>query len=129
MDISAMTARRPYLFRAMYDWILDNDLTPYIVVNTTVYGVIVPEEYIQNDQIVLNIAPQSVGQYSINHAQLEFNARFGGNPQHLVVPMAAIEVIYARENGAGLGFEPEPQYENRPKEEPKKPSNPFKVVK
>jgi len=123
-----MTARRPYLFRAMYDWILDNELTPYIVVNAAVYGVLVPEEYIQDNQIVLNIAPQSVGQYLINNEQLEFNARFGGNPHHIVVPMAAIEAIYARENGAGLGFEAEAQYENRI-EEPKKPTNPFKVIK
>lgn len=123
-----MTARRPYLFRAMYDWILDNELTPYIVVNAAVYGVLVPEEYIQDNQIVLNIAPQSVGQYLINNEQLEFNARFGGNPHHIVVPMAAIEAIYARENGAGLGFEAEAQYENRI-EEPKKTTNPFKVIK
>lgn len=123
-----MTARRPYLFRAMYDWILDNELTPYVVVNTTVYGVLVPTEYIQDNQIVLNIAPQSVGQYLINNEQLEFNARFGGNPHHIVVPMAAIEAIYARENGAGLGFEAEAQYENHA-EEPKKPTNPFKVIK
>lgn len=128
MDISTMTARRPYLFRAMYDWILDNELTPYIVVDTTVYGVLVPTEYIQGNQIVLNIAPQSVGQYAVNNEQLEFNARFGGNPHHIVVPMAAIEAIYARENGAGLGFEAEPQYENR-QEEPKKSAIPFKVIK
>ncbi|WP_392562836.1 ClpXP protease specificity-enhancing factor [Orbus sturtevantii] len=129
MDISTMTARRPYLFRAMYDWILDNELTPYIVVNTTIYGVLVPAEYVQNNQIVLNIAPQSIGQYSINNEQLEFNARFGGNPHHIVVPMAAIEAIYARENGAGLGFEDEPAYqENRP-QETKKNTSPFKVIK
>ncbi|GAA5109240.1 ClpXP protease specificity-enhancing factor [Orbus sasakiae] len=128
VDIANMSPRRPYLFRAMYDWILDNELTPYIVVNTTVYGVLVPDEFIQNNQIVLNIAPQSVGQYSINNQQLEFNARFGGNPHHIVVPMAAIEAIYARENGAGLAFEVEPQYQKR-QEEPKKTTSPFKVVK
>lgn len=128
MDANEMTPRRPYLFRAFYDWIVDNELTPYIVVNTTVYGVLVPTEFIQNNQIVLNIAPQSVGQYSVSNEQIEFNARFGGNPHHIVVPMAAIEAIYARENGVGLGFEPEPQYENS-KEEPKKPTNPFRVVK
>lgn len=128
VDIANMSPRRFYLFRAMYDWILDNELTPYIVVNTTVYGVLVPDEFIQNNQIVLNIAPQSVGQYSINNQQLEFNARFGGNPHHIVVPMAAIEAIYARENGSGLAFEVEPQYQKR-QEEPKKTTSPFKVVK
>ncbi|WP_392560354.1 ClpXP protease specificity-enhancing factor [Orbus mooreae] len=130
MDDLAMSPRRPYLFKAIYDWIVDNGLTPHIIVNTTVYGVIVPSEYIQNNQIVLNIAPQSVGQYSVNNDEIEFNARFAGQPNHIVVPMAAIEAVYARENGAGIAFEAEPQYENRTAEEPtKKPTSPFRVVK
>lgn len=124
-----MTPRRPYLFKAIYDWIVDNGLTPHIIVKTTVEGVLVPTEYIQNNQIVLNIAPHSVGQYSVTNEQLEFNARFGGNPYHIVVPMAAMEAIYARENGAGIGFEAEPQYENHKEQQPKKSTNPFKVVK
>lgn len=123
-----MSPRRPYLFKAIYEWIVDNGLTPHIVVNTTISGVFVPSEYIHDNQIVLNIAPHSVGQYLVGNEQLEFNARFGGNPYHIVVPMAAIEAVYARENGAGIAFEAEPQYDNR-NEEPKKPTNPFKVVK
>lgn len=136
MELEQMTPRRPYLFRAFYDWILDNDLTPYIVVNTSVYGVLVPQEFVQNNQIVLNIAPQSVGQYVSNNEQIEFNARFSGVPQHIVVPMAAVEAIYARENGVGLGFEDEPQYQrlqekqnNQPETPPAKKANPFRVVK
>ena len=128
MVITEMTPRRPYLFRAMYDWIVDNERTPYIVVNTSIYGVIVPNEYIQNNQIVLNIAPQSIGQYIATNEKIEFNARFAGNPYHIVVPMAAIEAIYARENSVGLGFDPEPQYEKQ-EEEPQKTTNPFRVVK
>ncbi|OCG33904.1 ClpXP protease specificity-enhancing factor [Gilliamella apicola] len=135
MELEQMTPRRPYLFRAFYDWILDNDLTPYIVVNTSVYGVLVPQEFIRNNQIVLNIAPQSVGQYLATNEQIEFNARFSGVPQHIVVPMAAIEAIYARENGVGMGFEDEPQYSiqsvslsSQPKQSKSKP-NPFRVVK
>lgn len=131
-----MTPRRPYIFRAFYDWILDNELTPYIVVDTSVYGVLVPQEFIKDNQIVLNIAPQSVGQYLVNNEQIEFNARFSGVPQHIVVPMAAIEAIYARENGVGMGFEDEPYYKalregaNKPAENVKpKPVNPFRVVK
>lgn len=131
-----MIPRRPYLFRAFYDWILDNELTPYIVVNTSIYGVLVPQEFIQNNQIVLNIAPQSVGQYSASNEQIEFNARFSGVPQHIVVPMAAIEAIYARENNMGIGFEDEPQYKKQREESSqhsekteKKPANPFRVVK
>lgn len=136
MELEQMTPRRPYLFRAFYDWILDNDLTPYIVVNTSVYGVLVPQEFIQNNQIVLNIAPQSVGQYVSNNEQIEFNARFSGVPQHIVVPMAAVEAIYARENGVGMGFEDEPQYQrsqekqnNQSETPPAKKANPFRVVK
>ncbi|KES16592.1 ClpXP protease specificity-enhancing factor [Gilliamella sp. M0320] len=136
MEIDNMTPRRPYIFRAFYDWILDNELTPYIVVDTSVYGVLVPQEFIKDNQIVLNIAPQSVGQYLVNNEQIEFNARFSGIPQHIVVPMAAIEAIYARENGVGMGFEDEPYYKalregaNKPAENVKpKPVNPFRVVK
>lgn len=136
MELEQMTPRRPYLFRAFYDWILDNDLTPYIVVNTSVYGVLVPQEFVQNNQIVLNIAPQSVGQYVSNNEQIQFNARFSGVPQHIVVPMAAVEAIYARENGVGMGFEDEPQYralqekQNNQSETPSaKKANPFRVVK
>lgn len=136
MDPNQMIPRRPYLFRAFYDWILDNELTPYIVVNTSIYGVLVPQEFIQNNQIVLNIAPQSIGQYSASNEQIEFNARFSGVPQHIVVPMAAIEAIYARENNMGIGFEDEPQYKKQREESSqhsekteKKPVNPFRVVK
>lgn len=136
MELDNMTPRRPYIFRAFYDWILDNELTPYIVVDTSVYGVLVPQEFIKDNQIVLNIAPQSVGQYLVNNEQIEFNARFSGVPQHIVVPMAAIEAIYARENGVGMGFEDEPHYKalregaNKPAENIKpKPANPFRVVK
>lgn len=136
MDLEQMTPRRPYLFRAFYDWIIDNELTPYIVVNTSIYGVIVPQEFVQNNQIVLNIAPHSVGQYFASNEQIEFNARFSGVPQHIVVPMAAIEAIYARENGVGMGFEDEPQYHAQPKNSDtqpestnKKTTNPFRVVK
>lgn len=111
MELSDMSPRRPYLFRAFYDWILDNELTPHVVVNATRYGVDVPAEYIKDGQIVLNIAPQSVGQFILNNDGIRFSARFGGVPRQIIVPMSAIEAIYARENGAGLGFEPEPQYE------------------
>ncbi|MBC9131275.1 ClpXP protease specificity-enhancing factor [Frischella sp. Ac48] len=128
MEVTEMTPRRPYLFRAMYDWILDNELTPYIMVNTTVDGVMVPTEFIKDNQIILNIAPHSVGQYCMTNQQIEFNARFSGTPQHIIVPMAAVEAIYARENGVGLGFEHESQYDKK-EPAPNKTTNPFRVVK
>ena len=131
-----MTARRPYLFRAFYDWIVDNELTPYIVVNASVFGVLVPQEFVKDNQIVLNIAPHSVAQYMATNEKIEFNARFSGVPQHIVVPMSAVEAIYACENGVGMGFEDEPEYKQQRETDiqqsdktEKKSTNPFRVVK
>ncbi|BDH44422.1 stringent starvation protein B [Salmonella enterica subsp. enterica serovar Choleraesuis] len=107
MDISQLTPRRPYLLRAFYDWLLDNQLTPHLVVDITVAGVEVPMEYARDGQIVLNIAPRAVGNLELGNDEVHFNARFGGVPRQVNVPMAAVLAIYARENGAGTMFEPE----------------------
>lgn len=103
--------RRPYLFRAFYDWIIDNELTPLIVVDATIPGVHVPKGYIKDAKIVLNIALASVGNYRVDNQCIEFNARFNGILEPIYIPMSALEAIYARENGAGLGFSPEPHYD------------------
>ncbi|SHI06295.1 ClpXP protease specificity-enhancing factor [Ferrimonas marina] len=107
---------RPYLLRAFYDWMLDNDLTPHLVVNAEVPGVQVPRQFIQDGQIVLNIAPHAVGNLQLGNDFVLFNARFGGKPHALNVPMEAVEAIYARENGAGTVFPPEPAYEDSSEE-------------
>lgn len=111
MDIPEMTPRRPYLLRAHYEWLLDNELTPHLVVDVNMPGINVPMEYAQDGQIVLNIAPRAVGGLEMTNEWVGFNARFGGIPRQVDVPMAAIIAIYARENGAGLMFEPEPAYD------------------
>ena len=111
MEMSQLTARRPYLLRAFYDWLLDNQLTPHLVVDINLPGVQVPLEYARDGQIVLNIAPRAVGNLDLGNDEVSFNARFGGVPRQVNVPMAAILAIYARENGAGTMFEPEPAYE------------------
>ncbi|WP_430875640.1 ClpXP protease specificity-enhancing factor [Gilliamella sp. G0441] len=136
MDTNQMTARRPYLFRAFYDWIVDNELTPYIVVDASVFGVLVPQEFVKDNQIVLNLAPHSVAQYMATNEKIEFNARFSGVSQHIVVPMSAVEAIYARENDAGIVFEDEPEYKQQRETNiqqsdnvEKKSTNPFRVVK
>lgn len=136
MDPNQMTARRPYLFRAFYDWIVDNELTPYIVVDASVFGVLVPQEFVKDNQIVLNLAPHSVAQYMATNEKIEFNARFSGVSQHIVVPMSAVEAIYARENNAGIVFEDEPEYKQQRETNiqqsdnvEKKSTNPFRVVK
>ncbi|QKJ85450.1 ClpXP protease specificity-enhancing factor [Paramixta manurensis] len=111
MEMSQLTPRRPYLLRAFYDWLLDNQLTPHLVVDINLPGVLVPLEYARDGQIVLNIAPRAVGNLELGNDEVRFNARFGGVPRQVTVPLAAVMAIYARENGAGTMFEPEPAYE------------------
>ncbi|MDA0148746.1 ClpXP protease specificity-enhancing factor [Vibrio sp. LaRot3] len=110
MDIANMTPRRPYMLRAFYDWLVDNDLTPHLVVAATLPGVRVPEEFIQDGQIILNVAPRAVGNLQLGDDEITFNARFSGRPHTVIVPLYAVQAIYARENGAGTMFEPEEAY-------------------
>ncbi|MFQ9622857.1 MAG: ClpXP protease specificity-enhancing factor [Enterobacteriaceae bacterium] len=111
MDVSQLTPRRPYLLRAFYEWLLDNQLTPHLVVDVTLPNVQVPLEYARDGQIVLNIAPRAVGNLELANDEVRFNARVGGVPRNVSVPMAAVLAIYARENGAGTMFEPEAAYD------------------
>ncbi|MDV5170901.1 ClpXP protease specificity-enhancing factor [Photobacterium rosenbergii] len=110
MDIDNMTPRRPYLLRAFYDWLVDNDLTPHLVVDATLPGVKVPMEFVSDGQIVLNVAPRAVGNLELGNEAISFSARFSGRPHSVIVPLYAAMAIYARENGAGTMFEPEPAY-------------------
>lgn len=99
-----MTPNRPYLLRAFYEWIVDNNCTPYLVVDATVAEVKVPMQFVQNGQIVLNILPSAVSNMQLGNDAVTFNARFGGKPFALYVPVQAVLAIYARENGAGTVF-------------------------
>lgn len=110
MSEQAMSPRRPYLLRAMYEWLVDNQLTPHLVVNASVTGCQLPWEFVKNGQIVLNISPTAVAQLQMHNEFVEFNARFSGKPHHVVAPMAAVMALYARENGAGTLFEEEAYY-------------------
>lgn len=110
MDLSQLTPRRPYLLRAFYEWLLDNQLTPHGG-GCDAHGVQVPMEYARDGQIVLNIAPRAVGNLELANDEVRFNARFGGIPRQVSVPLAAVLAIYARENGAGTMFEPEAAYD------------------
>lgn len=105
-----MTPRRPYLVRAFYEWLVDNELTPHLVVEANLPGVRVPLEFVQDGQIILNVAPRAVGNLEISNDTIMFNARFSGRPHSVIVPMYAVQAIYARENGAGTMFEPEDGY-------------------
>lgn len=106
-----MLPRRPYLLRAFYEWLLDNDLTPHLVVDVTLPNVEVPMEFARDGEIVLNIAPRAVGNLELGAEDVRFNARFGGISRQVNVPLAAVLAIYARENGAGTLFEPEAAYQ------------------
>ncbi|MFQ2738817.1 ClpXP protease specificity-enhancing factor [Aeromonas caviae] len=106
-----MTPSRPYLLRAFFDWLLDNDLTPHLVVNANIPHVMVPMQFVQDGQIVLNIAPRAVGQFHMDNDAVSFSARFGGVSQQVYIPMAAVLAIHARENGVGTLFPPEPGYD------------------
>lgn len=106
-----LTPRRPYILRAFYEWLVENDLTPHIVVDATLPRVDVPMEYVKDGQIVLNISPAAVGDLDLGLDEVFFNARFGGRPMSVIVPLYAVLAIYARENGSGTMFDQEPAYD------------------
>jgi stringent starvation protein B len=140
-----MTSNRPYLLRAFFDWIVDNQCTPHLVVNADFPNVIVPMQFVQDGQIVLNINPTAVAQFHMDNHEVSFNARFGGQPMRVVVPVGAVLAIYARENGEGTVVTPEDfsdyeEHEESPLEEvstegdnndepPKKRGSHLKVIK
>jgi len=103
-----MTSSRPYLIRALYQWIIDNGVTPYILVDALVDGVDVPAQHIQDNKIVLNIAPMAVQGLNLGDDEINFSARFSGQSVTLRVPTHAVLAIYARENGQGMMFNDEP---------------------
>lgn len=101
----AMTSSKPYLIRAFYDWIVDNELTPYILVDTTYPGVQVPKEHISHDRIVLNISPSATRGLLLENDRIVFTARFAGQTEQIFVLPNAVLEIYAKENGRGIVFE------------------------
>jgi len=109
-----MTPNRPYLVRALYDWILDNDMTPHLLVDATRPHAVLPSQYVQDGQIVLNIAPQAVRGLVLGNERIRFNARFGGVAMDVEIPVESVLGIYARENGRGMLF---PEEESRPGQE------------
>ena len=100
-----MNSSRPYMLRALYEWIVDNDCTPYILVDANHAGVAVPPGYSADGQIVLNTAPAAVRDFTMDNQAISFEARFSGAPFSLYVPITAVLAIYARENGQGMFFD------------------------
>ncbi len=99
-----MTSSRPYLVRAMYQWIVDNGMTPHLLVDASVDGVQVPVEHIQNGKIILNVAPMAISALVLGDEDVTFGARFSGKSQNLYIPIDAILAVYAKENGQGMMF-------------------------
>lgn len=102
-----MTSSRPYIIRALYEWIVENECTPYILVNAFEDGVEVPQEHVKDGQIILNISPVAVQDLNLRNEGIDFEGRFAGIPKRVLVPMQAILGIYAKENGQGMIFDPD----------------------
>ncbi|SFC04339.1 stringent starvation protein B [Marinospirillum celere] len=111
------SSSRPYLLRGLYEWLLDNHLTPHVIIAADLPGVEVPREQVQEGQLVLNISDTATRGLEISNEALTFSARFGGVPRQLYIPMEAVVAIYARENGAGMVFGQEPGVEEALEEE------------
>ena len=103
-DSTPMTSNRPYLLRAIYDWISDNNLTPYILVDAAFAGVRVPPQVIKNGQVVLNLATRAVANLDLGNEWINFQARFSGVSQVIQIPVQAVLALYAQENGQGMMF-------------------------
>jgi stringent starvation protein B len=96
--------KRPYLVRALHEWMTDAGLTPHLVVDATRPGVQVPEKFVTDGRIVLNVSYGATQGLVMGNTTVAFNARFGGTPHHIEVPLPAVLGIYARESGEGLVF-------------------------
>ena len=99
-----MTSQKPYLIRAIYEWLLDNQMTPHLLVNTLYDGVQVPREYINDNKIVLNISDDAVQNFHADNDWISFSARFSGKPMELFIPIIAVQSIYGKENNEGMFF-------------------------
>ena len=110
-----MTSNRPYLIRALYEWLVDNDQTPYLLVDADRESVHVPSRYVEEGRIVLNVSPSAVRDLSLGNDLIAFEARFGGSAFAISLPPDAVLGVYARENGKGMLF---------PEEDPDRPQPP-----
>ena len=117
-DTLSITPTRPYMVRALYQWIEDNDLTPYLMVDAMADNVQIPREHVQDGRIVLNIASRATGNMSMENDYIHFSARFSGVSQEIWVPLTAVLGIYAKENHEGMFFDPNEYDDYQPEEAP-----------
>jgi len=120
-----MTPLKPYLIRAIYEWVLDNNLTPHLLVDANNPNAMLPMQFAQDGKLVLNIRPAAIEALSLGDEAIEFNTRFSGKSTYIYVPVAAVLAIYAKENGQGMVFDAEKSEPN----EPTPPTQPEPVKK
>lgn len=123
--MTAMTSKKPYLIRACYDWIVDNDLTPYLLINANYPGLDIPRQHVNDGRILLNISPNACRGLHLENDKILFTARFSGLATQIVVVPAAVLAIYAKENGEGMEF-PEEEHDGTL---PPNPSGPEKQAR
>ncbi len=104
----ALGSSRSYLIRALYDWIVDGGEDPYVTVDYFYPGVEVPDSHVKDGQIVLNLSPSAVTDWTIINASVVFQTRFGGIPTEIILPYGSITAIYGKESGLGMAFGQEP---------------------
>ncbi len=126
-----MTSQRPYLIRAIYQWLLDNEFTPHLLVNANFPNTEVPQDFVNKGSIILNINPSSIQHLQMENDFISFNARFNGVAHQIFIPPQAVLGIFAKENNQGMLFpeietdlDPEP-----PKTTPSKSRPTLKIVK
>ncbi|MBE0442667.1 MAG: ClpXP protease specificity-enhancing factor [Psychrobacter sp.] len=115
-ETTSITPTRPYMVRGLYQWIEDNLLTPYLMVDATADNLQIPREHVQDGRIVLNIASRATGNMHMGNDYINFSARFGGVSQEIWIPLTAVMGIYAKENSQGMFFDPN-EYDNYEPEE------------
>lgn len=107
-----MTSNKPYLIRALYDWIVDNHLTPHVLVDASGEDLSVPADYVEDERIVLNLSPSAVRDLDLSNDYINFKARFSGQSMNVYFPSNAVLAIYAKENGRGMIFPEEEEKES-----------------
>lgn len=124
-----MTSLKPYLIRSIYEWIVDNNLTPHLLVDAEDVDAVLPQAFIEDGKIVLNIRPEAIQGLSLGNEEIHFNARFSGKPMHIIAPITSVLAVYAKENGKGMIFDREDD-DDAPPPETNSPSKPtLRIVK
>lgn len=119
-----MTSSKPYLLRAIYEWIVDNGMTPHLLVDTRDHRVNIPLQYVRDHSIVLNLAPGAVKDLMLRNDYISFSARFAGVAREVLVPVSSARMIYARENGQGMTLPDDPASSSLEEDDTRPPDAP-----